>query len=285
MKQCRISNMLDSTKPDIIIGTETWLDSSIKSSEIFPRGYKIIRKDRVGSGGGGVLIAVASELNCEEVPELDTNCEIIWVKLTLIGNGTVYVGSYYRRNVSDQDSLEQLDASLTRICSVKNANIVIGGDFNFPAWEWKTKGRRTLKPNAAYVNLHDQFGDMLDNHNLTQLVTGPTRIDNTLDLIIVNCPCKAIRVEVIPGVSDHDAVFLELDMRPVTLNQNLRPIPIYEKAKWDDIRKDLTDVYATLQDMYSSVNHCANSMWELFRNNLTGSVSKHIPHKTGSMPN
>ena len=279
MKQCRISNLLESVKPDIILGTETWLDPSIKSSEIFPRGYSVFRKDRTKSGGGGVLIAVTSELICEEVPELDSNCEIIWAKIKLIGNGTLYLGSYYRRNVSDQESLVQLEASLSRIRNVKNANIVIGGDFNFPAWDWKTRGRRTLKPKAAYVDLHNQFAEMVDNHNLTQLVTEPTRIDNILDLVLVNCPCKAIRVEVIPGVSDHDAVFLELDMRPVTLCQNRRPIPIYEKAKWDNIRKDLSDVLVTLQDMYSSLNDCANTMWETFRDKLTGSVLKHIPHK------
>ena len=39
MKQCRLSNVLECVNPDIVIGTETWLDSSIKDSEFFPSGY------------------------------------------------------------------------------------------------------------------------------------------------------------------------------------------------------------------------------------------------------
>jgi hypothetical protein len=46
-----------STNPDIIFGTEIWIDSNIKGSQIFPSGYNIFRKNR-NCGGGGVLIAV-----------------------------------------------------------------------------------------------------------------------------------------------------------------------------------------------------------------------------------
>ena len=80
LKQCRLSNILESVKPDILIGTETWLDPNIKDSEIFPSGYRLHRKDKVTSGGGGVLIAVKNEYNSEDVPELDANCEIVWAK-------------------------------------------------------------------------------------------------------------------------------------------------------------------------------------------------------------
>ena len=92
--------MLESVKPDIVIGTETWLDNSIKDSEIFPSGYRIHRKDRKTGNGGGVLIAAKEEFNSEDVPELDTDCEIIWTRLKLIGNGTVYSCSFYRHHVS-----------------------------------------------------------------------------------------------------------------------------------------------------------------------------------------
>ena len=32
-------------KPDLIIGTETWLFNSVSSSELLPKGYSAIRKD------------------------------------------------------------------------------------------------------------------------------------------------------------------------------------------------------------------------------------------------
>jgi hypothetical protein len=40
-----------------------------------------------------------------------------------------------------------------------------------------------------------------------------TRKDNTLDLIITNLPNQVQRVEVIPGLSDHDIVFTDLLLR------------------------------------------------------------------------
>ena len=45
--------------PDIIISTETWLDSTIGSAEILPYqlGYDIQRRDRPSDAHGGVLIA------------------------------------------------------------------------------------------------------------------------------------------------------------------------------------------------------------------------------------
>ena len=49
----------DDTEPDIIFGTETWLDESIKSSEILHNylGYDVQRRNRKSDKHGGVLIA------------------------------------------------------------------------------------------------------------------------------------------------------------------------------------------------------------------------------------
>jgi hypothetical protein len=39
--------LLDTTKPDVIIGTETWLDPTISSYEYFPQDqYTVYRTDR-----------------------------------------------------------------------------------------------------------------------------------------------------------------------------------------------------------------------------------------------
>ena len=45
----------DSNKPDIIVGTETWLTTEIHDNEIFPLelGYTIYRRDRIDKIVGG----------------------------------------------------------------------------------------------------------------------------------------------------------------------------------------------------------------------------------------
>ena len=95
-KKAEIHVVIDSAKPDIILGNESWLTPEIKNSEIFPDSFDAIRKDRVGDAHGGVFIAFRCDLLCTETPELDTDCEIIWCKLNIIGCRTLYLGSFYR---------------------------------------------------------------------------------------------------------------------------------------------------------------------------------------------
>ena len=57
--------LLDTTKPNVIIGTETWLNPTISSYETFPQDqFNVYRTDRPsskqGQSRGGVLIAVAN---------------------------------------------------------------------------------------------------------------------------------------------------------------------------------------------------------------------------------
>jgi hypothetical protein len=71
---------------DVIIGTETWLDSTISSYEYFPQDqFTVYRTDRPpnkqGQSRGGVLIAVTNEFLSNEAKELKTNCEMVWAKL------------------------------------------------------------------------------------------------------------------------------------------------------------------------------------------------------------
>jgi len=66
--------MIDSTKPDVIIATETWLHSLIHSSEYFSSHYNVYRWDRASSTSrGGVLLAVNSDFvsSREETLESD----------------------------------------------------------------------------------------------------------------------------------------------------------------------------------------------------------------------
>ena len=77
-----------------------------------------------------------------ETPELDTECEIVWCKLNIIGSRTLYLGSFYRppnrKPEIEKEYLEAFNQSLTRIMSNKNAHVLVGGDFNCGNIEWST---------------------------------------------------------------------------------------------------------------------------------------------------
>ncbi|KAK3105360.1 hypothetical protein FSP39_023412, partial [Pinctada imbricata] len=54
--------LIESTRPDVIIGTETWLSSDMASSEFVPSEYQVYRRDRPTDPHGGVLIAIKDNL-------------------------------------------------------------------------------------------------------------------------------------------------------------------------------------------------------------------------------
>ena len=110
--------------------------------------------------------------------------------MNLKGNGNIYICANYRRNVTDEESIRNFETSVTRASAINNAILIIGGDMNFPGWNWK---ENTLKPNSTAPNLHTDFMDVLNNNALTQLVEEPTRQQNTLVKLSEQTPYQASR--------------------------------------------------------------------------------------------
>ena len=131
-KKAEIANLLESIKPDVVVGTETWLQPEVNDSEYLPANYKAVNKDRVSKKEGGVLIATREDLQCTVVPELDTECSSIWIKLLTPGCLAVYICAYYRPDVSDEESLKQFETSLQRATTIRNTQILVAGDMSFP---------------------------------------------------------------------------------------------------------------------------------------------------------
>ena len=132
---------IDSAKPDIIIGTETWLDNTIPSTVFFPTNmFNVFRKDRPpnnrNKSHGGVLLAITKEFISSEVKELQTNCEIVWAEINITGTKKILVGSYYRPPSDEGTSLEQLEISLSRVNNITSSHLWLGGDFNLGHIDW-----------------------------------------------------------------------------------------------------------------------------------------------------
>jgi len=68
----------------------------------------------------------------------------------------------------------------------------------------------SIKPKSQYPSLHQKFGDIINDNGLAQIVQEPTRQGNVLDLIVTNKPNQVKRVQILPGIGDHNAVFCDL---------------------------------------------------------------------------
>ena len=62
--------MITSLQADVVIGNESWLDPSIKSSEVFPDGFNSYRRDRPGGRGAGVFLLVSQLYESHQPEEL-----------------------------------------------------------------------------------------------------------------------------------------------------------------------------------------------------------------------
>ena len=274
-KVSETQNMIDSVQPDVIIGTETWLSKDIKDSEIFSSCYSVFRKDR-DSRGGGVLIAVKDEFKSTLVSELDTDCEILWVQLVLQHKKHLYICAFYRPHVSDQESLNQLELSLQRGNLTKNPKMIICGDFNLPDWDWTD---RTLKKPTSYPSLHNQFLELIDDLGMEQMVKQPTRDDNILDLVVTNTPHLIPRLEIMPGLGDHDIVYFEYNTKMSLNIRKPRPVPIYKKANWTKMREDMTKTDETIKEMTKDETTTTETLYSTFEQSIKLSMKENIPEK------
>ena len=92
------------------MGTETWLDPNIKSSEIFSeyQHFNIARRDRPSDPHGGVIIIAKKELQHGDV-NISKNLEMISGTIKLEGRKKMVLVTYYRPP-------HQTDETINRLC-------------------------------------------------------------------------------------------------------------------------------------------------------------------------
>ena len=251
-----LQNLADSMKPDVIIGTESWLipdykENGILNSEIFPEGYKLsaARRDRQevpfyaenpDIRGGGTFVLVKDDIMAVRQTELETYCEVTWTKFDIAGCKSVYVAAFYRPHESDKHSLEELQKSLERICNRSSSHIWIGGDFNFPGYDW---AKNHVKAGCSQPELTRTFLDIIADNGLTQTVKQPTYYENILDLFFISNPSLVYNSQVIPGISKdgHHAVYVELDISLTRRKKKPRKIYSYKKADWEKMKAHMKE--------------------------------------------
>ena len=98
-KPAQLATIIESTQADIVIGSESWLDPSISSAEVFPTNFTSFRNDRSsGKSCGGVFLLVSNRYESQEPEELKAGdkCEVVWAKIKVQGSKDLYIGSFYR---------------------------------------------------------------------------------------------------------------------------------------------------------------------------------------------
>lgn len=128
-KTDELTGLVSSFGPDIVIGSESWLDESISSSEVFPAEYVAYRKDR-NTHGGGVFVLVKHTLPSFAVDFEANSCESVWCKVVLEHSKQLTVGAFYRP--PNDNSSHTFNTLSQLLLTVSTDYFLVGGDFNMP---------------------------------------------------------------------------------------------------------------------------------------------------------
>nr|XP_054763097.1 uncharacterized protein LOC129269612 [Lytechinus pictus] len=278
-KKEEVGALIDSANPDIIIGTETWLKPEVHSSEIFPVGYNVIRRDRQDRPGGGVLIAIKDSLSFQQLSS-DVQCENVFIKVSLSGRKSLVIGALYRPPSSDTSYLEAVCSLVERICEQnKNSIIWIGGDLNLPGIDWETL---TSDSQRTPAQLSGRFIEMIHSCNLKQMVDFTTRNENILDLFMTNRPSLVSECKPLPGLGDHDIVMVYSRITPQRTKPVKRKIYLWKRAEVRQMKEKCISFSKSFTSRFNS-DSSISDMWLSIKSNLLDIQDQHVPSKMSSV--
>ena len=138
-KKLKLDLTVEERKPDLMILSETWTNSSVLESELEFRGYQLVvrkdRKDTKNGRGGGLLIYQNENVHCKPLELISELEQIGSVKI-----GQIEIHGLYRSPNSTPENNEKLIEFLQ---GRANPTIIIG-DANLPYvnWEDMTSGNK-----------------------------------------------------------------------------------------------------------------------------------------------
>lgn len=282
-KTLDFSNNLLSVEFDIILLTETWLNSSILDSELVNSGFTIFRRDR-GSHGGGVMILISERLGAR--PRLDCqwdqlDVECLWITIegrTINSDKNLHIALAY---MPPGDKLAQRINKLTEwfseiVSQAPDDYYMLAGDFNLPCIQWNDTGAVYLRKGSIELqNASQNFINACNFIGLHQYNLFTNSSGNTLDLVFTNfyIDVGKCTTPLVPEDTHH--ITLSIDASDITvapLVKTPRKKYLYRKANYSEINTALSDI--DWSDLHSgTVDDCVFK----FYNKINSIINKFIP--------
>ena len=198
-------------KLQCICVTETHLSPDISDCEINIEDYNILRTDRKDRSHGGVAIYLEKSLNYTTLLSFSNSvCEVL---ITKIHNNSSIICLIYR---PPDCTYEEFKPALEEINKILkdyiNCDMILLGDLNFPEIKWSDPCAPIFKPSNKDRKLQiDALLDLTNSLLLNQLISSPTRGENTLDLLFTNITSHLYDINSTKSkFSDHHLLELKL---------------------------------------------------------------------------
>ena len=200
--------------------------------------------------------------------------ELLAVKIHHNHRPTVLAAYYRPPTKHDEKYLETVYKEFTHLKQLtKNGNIWIAGDFNLPDIDWKSMSVAT----SIYpIRLNKFLLDTIQELDLEHVVNFPTRQDSILDLVLTSHPSLVNRCKPLPGISDHDIVLIDANVRATRTRTPKRTIYLWKTANTQELQDE---VRTSMEDFSSNEFPTIDDMWTSFKSILLNAMEKSVPSK------
>ena len=114
----------------------------------------------------------------------------------------------------------------------------------------------------------------MNDHDVVQKNTKPTRLDANLDLLFATNPDLVKKLDVCQGMSDHMILLSDIQVNVRLARKKARKIYIYRKGNMENLKDDMTKLLSEFQGDQS-----VEELWNIFTSKLLSSIKKNMPSK------
>jgi hypothetical protein len=252
-KELEVWNLVDTYNPDVVIGTESWLKEDINNAEVFRADFTTFRRDRC-LRSDGVFICIKNFVTSKEL-WAEKDFEMIAVEVK--GMDPTYTWKIicmYRAPNEDMLAIERLTARTLDTRNLTKRSL-IGGNLNLPQAIWNRDAEKSSRFQAFVNNL------VWDN-GCTQVASGLTRGEAMLDFYLLRPESSLISCNIVPGISNHNEVLLELEWDKNCRGPQVeRTVPVYHKT-------DVLGLQAFLREKFelrAGNGSCVEEIWNSYK--------------------
>lgn len=232
--------------------------------------YNVYCHDHCSTRGGSILMAIKNNISSLCISR-NNNLELIWVRISS-PHSNIIIGVCYRAPESDNTFVDKMRDALHELqTSHPRAVFFLFGDFNFPSINWSS----LTVTNKSAINESKKFLDLTLDFNLAQVVSRPTRLENTLDLVFSTTPEYIRNIIHSPGLSDHQLLSMTMSLPIIRKMPTQKFIKDYNKGDFESINNELQTFYANFSRNFYS--RSVEENWNLFRNKINSLINIFIP--------
>ncbi|CAG2209974.1 unnamed protein product [Mytilus edulis] len=128
-----------------------------------------------------------------------------------------------------------------------------------------------------YKQIKHQYGqeinsklvEIVTENDFIQMVKEPTRGKNILDLILTNNPGLIERTQTQPGMSDHEIVITDINIKAKTYRKKPRNVYIYKKADMNSLQNDIDQAFTDHLKDKDNLTNSVEDNWNFSKTQLS----------------